>query len=919
VSRVALMTALIACLPVSALGSGRRVGTRATQVFVYKQRLMPNTQYRIETRNLSLPSDTVLHVQTSSGAHLAGNDDCAGAGSTRSCVTIGTANAVRDVTIVVRASSEQTGGHGTLRVGASCPLGGICTPSLKDVAMPWFGGVTVPLGETVPARGKVLTVRERDAGVLRGAADTVVLVRKSVTQAVAFDDESGLRASPEYPRGMAKATLASDCPTCVVTVGTVAGSPEGTTTLLWDTDAGSRDCDGDGWGDSLEALHGANPCVLDTDQDGLPDGEEIEGATVGGDSLQLAFWGARPNHKDFFLEADWEPDANGGNSLQQTVASAQMVAGIFADDPGNRAGNPDGVGGIAVHIDNGRPNGGTVFGNWGGASRLPPKTTQPPYAYCEGLTATRTRHFRHARTHGGNSQASGTPASCLQANFGDGYNTAHEIGHLLGLAHGGSRAAFNANGKPNYPSIMAYGGPARFSAGTSVALNPTRLDENFGLGTTDAAILDRIAGYPFYFRVDRSTGAIDWNRDGLFESAARGAPNYIATSAEWLQPHVTYFGHDSSAAFLARAGTDTYLFDVGATDGVLRYRKTASVLDCDQGNIDSRCPNDLGAGISVPGAAPMGQGAAIGFDDPVAGASTLMVVYRDAVGRLVYQRGFIGAGISWTSPTAVDLTGTLPLLTVSDEPTLVDNGGFPMLHVPMGGGRIAGLSYDPWAQRWWGPGTAKAADGSDLLVVPGTGIGTVSAFEAGGTRQVYGAFLQADTTLSKNVLRFAKRDPSTGRWQIFGASAWVKPELAQGTPRLGYVPFNRNDPTVGRFWMMFRDPVSNNHRTLFSYGNDSTAGAGFRALKFDWNQAFNFWGYTENAYSLLSDGEGLRATLIQWKDDRDASGNVIRRHRNLWFIPFADGVFDAEFRDTDDFQHMGRILSCSLARTACVL
>jgi hypothetical protein len=55
-------------------------------------------------------------------------------------------------------------------------------------------------------------------------------------------------------------------------------------------------------------------------------------------------------------------------------------------------------------------------------------------------------------------------------------------------------------------------------------LNPTSLDENRGLGNTDSAVLTDISTGAFKYKVDTSTGAIDWNRDGIFATGTRGAP-----------------------------------------------------------------------------------------------------------------------------------------------------------------------------------------------------------------------------------------------------------------------------------------------------------------------------------------------------------------------------------------------------------
>lgn len=83
---------------------------------------------------------------------------------------------------------------------------------------------------------------------------------------------------------------------------------------------------------------------------------------------------------------------------------------------------------------------------------------------------------------------------CVRTPRNVGFTIAHELGHNLGLRHGGST---NCNGKPNYNSIMNYrysfsgvdegcdgtvvGGPADFSRGLRIPLDETRLDESKGM------------------------------------------------------------------------------------------------------------------------------------------------------------------------------------------------------------------------------------------------------------------------------------------------------------------------------------------------------------------------------------------------------------------------------------------------------
>ena len=103
----------------------------------------------------------------------------------------------------------------------------------------------------------------------------------------------------------------------------------------------------------------------------------------------------------------------------------------------------------------------------------------------------------------------------------------HELGHNLGLDHGGNEAR---NYKPNYLSVMNYsfqlGIPYAASVGSTSAvgarldysatalptLDESHLDETRGIqaGSTDITFFNT----PLGFGVGPASGAIDWNQDG---------------------------------------------------------------------------------------------------------------------------------------------------------------------------------------------------------------------------------------------------------------------------------------------------------------------------------------------------------------------------------------------------------------------
>ncbi|MEO3856014.1 hypothetical protein [Acrocarpospora sp. B8E8] len=100
----------------------------------------------------------------------------------------------------------------------------------------------------------------------------------------------------------------------------------------------------------------------DADGDGLLDGWERNGYNDNGDAtidVDLPAMGADPNHKDLFLELDYEQGRNLGKSdvtaMKAAFAAAPKNAGTLAGTRGGVSAqpNPDGTRGINLHVDMG--------------------------------------------------------------------------------------------------------------------------------------------------------------------------------------------------------------------------------------------------------------------------------------------------------------------------------------------------------------------------------------------------------------------------------------------------------------------------------------------------------------------------------------------------------------------------------------
>lgn len=254
--------------------------------------------------------------------------------------------------------------------------------------------------------------------------------------------------------------------------------------------------------DNLRFGNGANCTegtveLTDTDGDGLPDSWETNGLDVDSDGvvdLDLPAMGASPTHKDLFIETDWIANRPptciwlvcwGGRSFAPDQGSLADVRKAFANAP---VSNPDGTPGIRAHIDSGassvmNPVTGATWGNrsrsnqlsyvaslgtisgssyqWGSFDTIKKANTD--------LARRDVFHYAvYADTYAG-SGSSGISRGIVAADYlltdghsswGNGFTRTqergtfmHELGHGLGLHHGGDTDETNRSG---YNSIMSY-------------------------------------------------------------------------------------------------------------------------------------------------------------------------------------------------------------------------------------------------------------------------------------------------------------------------------------------------------------------------------------------------------------------------------------------------------------------------------
>ncbi len=272
---------------------------------------------------------------------------------------------------------------------------------------------------------------------------------------------------------------------------------------------------------------GTDALNADTDGDGLLDGDEVLGTVRG---LDLPAMGVNPRRKDLLVEMDWTDEAADcpQHSHRPTTEVIDRVRAFYAAAP---VSNPDGSTGIHFIADVGQ--GGPFIG--GNFIAIPGGVTSnlgDPYrAYKAANFATNRQGYFRYQLHGHRTSTDSMAVyDGIAALNGDDSIVAmrcerhvsyavivivHELGHNLGLGHGG---ADDRNWKPNYNSIMNMrfvngldvdcdtladlaADHLAYSDGSRNTLDPEAVDESLGV-----CRLDHPQHQP-----------LDWNCNGVIE------------------------------------------------------------------------------------------------------------------------------------------------------------------------------------------------------------------------------------------------------------------------------------------------------------------------------------------------------------------------------------------------------------------
>jgi hypothetical protein len=938
----------------------------------------PGVTWTFTTSNLSAGADTVIHVQNYDDPQMgfiAGNDDYSGLASQ---VVVPPAAATRNLLVIVRAYSAASAGTCTFTATPSSGTGN--TVNID------FAGQKQYVGD-LQLGAHVSTVEE-----LGGAGDTVMLTVLGYPSyhAVAYNDDSGVGLMSWVHNNEA-------CPGCSVIVANYSYVSTANTKIVWDDDADSTDYDNDGVGATYEVLAGTDPNIADSDQDGFSDGQELYGLESSGVPVKLATWGATMNAKDVFYEFDWIKCVNitDPSKCPQGSESGQMGSGLIDSDLYSTvvAKIQNDLSGLQVHMDIGRANTNasywTYWGNWGGAERYDSDIGTGCGA--QGASSWRTYLFHHALSYPWEDEG------CPNCNFGHtcwwpgpfisvGVNEprviTHESGHGFGLLHGARPFTTNVNHKSNYPSIMNYeyeNWAPSFSHGTLPSLNPTSLSEATGLGAGAASIVLSngnsilkqirdvwcpISAYnPSGNCVNLSTGAVDWNRDGVVAASGnvQGPVQVDSFSHEaetMFYPTTMMGGHglirDPQLSWVtvgAPAGSYLSIFGRDESNRLVWARQTASSLNAgcagpfssfSEGTPDCAgmgdTTNHYGFTTQVPGpiTVTVGPGAAE-YDankifvvyQPTSGSITGKVVTISSSGAITYGGGVTVSG-NYTAVgdiTAIN-TGSGSTKQVTVLAPVVLSGATKLLLF-----RYTNGGWEPAvvAQKW-------SEDSTDINPMYGVGA-TIGYQDNSATAQVYAAI----PTNPSGLVEFARQLNGGPYWSrvtftctsgSFGcvsgvASSWagiggkgLPTDSPPGTqaragarPGLAYQKTaGQANAYVGRFYMMVNQPA-NGCSGPFGSPDLSTHGCEPRLIMTEGNVATGTPSsrritWITPAQSVGPPLVGLGGMSLIDDVTRDVNLRGVMAAQDGYgvsqelFMPLTDGIMNATMTDMDDFAYI---------------
>lgn len=790
-------------------------------------------------------------------------------------------------------------------------------PGARGTTDVWFDGtLLVPAAPVDGARHNVACQTSlRQEVILRpgGAADPILLGFDAAGTLVATDDNSGVGLAPRTAGGSQ---------VCSVTVGVAPGIRSGRVSIAIHNQKtpSDPDVDEDGLNQSLEDAIGTCDTPMarcagnnpkDSDRDGIPDGYEVLGIDDGAFPQLLPAWGADPLHKDVFIQVDYADTLFGQQFTEEEV---RAVVEYYDEGPAADLDNPDGLPGIAVHMDVGVEPSGTwgagVFGDWGGSGMF---TAGSDYndVYAALLAPIRRGIFREAAAApGGGGQANGDHFG-WGVPVGDMATTtfAHELGHTMTLSHWGHDEWGISACKPHYVSLMsyAYGWSAPLSSAPgTIWLNPSRLSEADGIFQDDTSALPTGP-----FALDVSGRAVDWNRDARFEAA--GTPVRAAFWAPFQSCRAFDAGGQQlwdsvppSTPALTRYGSRLYALRVDSSRRIW-YRQGEITLNDSEGS----CPGgDTRDSTCMSWSTATQLAVATGAEgvNATTWGPRLYISYRaaDNTIRVVRPTTFDGSGnIQAFTETTIAGSSAMnepELAVMSVNPSLF-NGANEVLAV-IWRQRLSNTLRWATMSRSDGTWTDRGIMRSRTGNMTGSRSPTLATSGSGASAQTCGAFTIGE------MVRVYCYNRTSGQW--VERQGVIPEEHRANTAKAGFafhinrassgLPI-RGDTTEGQFILTTRQPDGTN-RLMISSRVNSTIQAG-STLEFPHvGDVRDIWSLTPTAVGVEMYEDPSVTALKALHPWTDAATNEYPDV--TYFYPLFDGSVDLQSATGSDWQLLER-------------